>query len=206
MSEAAIIAISGSSKTVPADREPAAWIERAQQGDVRAFEHLMRVHEKRVVGTAWRLLGRLEDAQDAAQEVFLRLYRYLDRFDPTRGALEPWLYRVTVNVCRDLGRKRRVREAVSLEDTPKAERLESTAPDPAVRAGLAEEQRIAEAAIASLPPKERAALVLRDVEGLSTREVAEILGSSEVTVRTHICRARLKIKKFRDRKFRRTDR
>ncbi len=167
------------------------------------FEQLMKTHERRVVGTAWRLLGRVEDAQDAAQEVFLRLYRFLDRFDASRP-LEPWLYRVTVNVCHDVGRRRRVRRAVPLEDVEQTRPLISADPDPGAAASLAEERRIVEQALTTLAEKERTALVLRDVEGLSTAEVAEILGSSQTTVRSQICRARLKIKKFRDRKLRRS--
>ncbi len=171
-----------------------------QSGDTRAFERLMKVHERRVVGTAWRLLGSLEDAQDAAQEVFLRLYHYLDRVDAGRP-LEPWLYRVTINVCHDLGRRRRVRQSVSLEEVELTEPLASPDPDPGAAAALSEERRIVEQALATLAEKERTALVLRDVEGLSTAEVAEVLGSSQTTVRSQICRARLKIKKYRDRKL-----
>ncbi len=164
------------------------------------FERLMKAHEQRVVGTAWRLLGRLEDAQDAAQEVFLRLYRHLDRVDAGRP-LEPWLYRVTVNVCRDIGRRRQVRRAIPLEELEQARPLVSAEPDPGTAASLGEERRIVEQAIATLAEKERTALVLRDVEGLSTAEVAEVLDSSQTTVRSQICRARLKIKKYRDRKL-----
>src|SRR5262249_34973078 len=79
-------------------------IESAKGGDLAAFDQLMREHERLVLMTALRLLGRLEDAQDASQEVFLRLYRHLSKVEtPT---LAPWLYRVTVNVCYDMRRKR----------------------------------------------------------------------------------------------------
>ncbi len=204
--EAATIAVHPSAQGATAAKREAAsdLIERAKS-DTRAFDLLMRAHEQQVLGVSWRLLGHLEDAQDAAQEVFLRLYRYLDRFDADRP-LSPWLYRVTVNVCRDLGRRRSVRRAISLEDLEVSHPLATTdpAPDPGKVAALAEEQRIAAQAIASLAEKERAALVLRDLEGLSSAEVAKILGSSEATVRSQICRARLKIKRFRDRKLRRT--
>ncbi len=162
------------------------------------FERLMKAHERRVFQTAWRLLGDRADAQDAAQEVFLRLFRYRDRFDDRRP-LEPWLYRVTVNVCRDLGRRRNVRRAVSLDELEETRPLVSEDPDPGAAAQVTEERRIVEQALATLAEKERTALVLRDVQGLSTAEVAEVLGSSQTTVRSQICRARLKIKKYRDR-------
>ena len=194
--DAAIIAFSRQSDSGPGRAEAKTRVAR----DGSSFERLMKAHERRVFQTAWRLLGRVEDAQDAAQEVFLRLYRYLDRYDPDRP-LEPWLYRVTVNVCSDLGRRRKVRQATSLDDLETTKPLISTAPEPEAAATVAEERRIVEQALATLPEKERTALVLRDVEGLSSAEVAEILGSSQPTVRSQICRARLKIKKYRDQHF-----
>src|SRR5260370_17673344 len=80
--------------TIPADRR----LEAA--GDLAAFEEIVRMHEKQVLNTAWRLLGRLEDAQDVAQEAFLRLYSNLKKLDDVRQ-VRPWLYRVTVNLCYD---------------------------------------------------------------------------------------------------------
>ncbi len=204
-SEAASIAVNPPAQDAnTARREAASTLVERAKSDARAFDQLMRAHERQVLGVSWRLLGRLEDAQDAAQEVFLRLYRYLDRFDTDRP-LSPWLYRVTVNVCRDLGRRRSVRQTLSLEDLEVSHPRAATdpGPDPGRAAALAEERRIAAQAIASLAEKERAALVLRDLEGLSSAEVAQILGSSEATVRSQICRARLKIKRFRDRQLRR---
>lgn len=173
-------------------------LARARRGDTVAFDQLMQRHERQVYGTARRLLGHPEDAQDAAQEVFLRLYRFLDRLEPGRP-LAPWLYRVTVNVCRDLGRRRRGRQTVPLAE---AEHLaaDGTA-DPAARAAVREEKRIVEEALARLSAKEREALVLRDVEGLSTEEVAAVLGSSPPTVRSQICHARLKLRRFRQRRL-----
>jgi RNA polymerase sigma factor (sigma-70 family) len=93
----------------PEDRsEPAARpLEAAKAGGLAAFELLMRQYERLVLVTALRLLGVLEDAQDASQEVFLRLYRNLNRVEASSNLLG-WLYRVTVNVCHDVRRKRRV--------------------------------------------------------------------------------------------------
>lgn len=164
-----------------------------------AFETLMGRHQKTVFRTAWRLLGTTEDAQDAAQEVFLRLYKYFATLDPERP-VEAWLYRVTVNVCRDLGHKRHQRATLPLHESDAETRLAATdsASDPAARAHFEEEKRMIAAGLETLTPKERAALVLRDLEGLSTAEVARTLESSETTVRTHICRGRIKLKKFRD--------
>ena len=200
---AAVVDEPGAERTSrpPVDLQLARWIRGAQRGDVAAFEELVSLHERRVYGTAWRLLGRVEDAQDAAQEVFLRLYRSLSRIDPGRP-LAPWLYRVTVNVCRDLGRKRRRRGrwiGSSVEELREESGLEPEDPvaGPEHRAEAAQEMRRMLEILRQLPEKERTALVLRDLEGLSTAEVAEVLDSSPVTVRTQISRARLKLHRLR---------
>ena len=167
---------------------PADALARAQRGDEAAFEELMRMHERQVLRTALRLLGRLEDAEDAAQEVFLRLYRNLRGFEALTE-IRPWLYRVTVNVCYDLGRKRR-RFVAELPDEVAVEQNQER--------GVTLEQRrelLAEA-LARLPEKERAAVVLREIEGLKTVEVAEILGSTPVTVRAQVSMGRARLREI----------
>ncbi len=173
---------------------------RVREGDLDAFEELVRCHERLVFGTAKRLLGTTEDAEDAAQEVFLRLFRHRENLDPTRP-LVAWLYRVTVNVCHTSGRRSRARPTVPLGHT--AETLRATRADPTTRAELEEEHQMVAAGLESLARKERAALVLHDLEELSTVEVAQTLDISEVTVRTHLCRARQKMRAFRERWHRR---
>lgn len=169
-------------------------LKRAIAGDRLAFDQLILQYERRVLLTAWRLLGRKEDAQDAAQEVFLRLWKYMHRFDAQR-ALLPWLYRMTVNVCRDLHRKRQPSDALAGGEADPA----TLTYDPSGEIIHFEQRRIIEAALKSLTEKERAAIVLRDIEGLPTKDVAGILGSSETTVRSQISMARVKIRKFVDR-------
>jgi RNA polymerase sigma-70 factor (ECF subfamily) len=161
----------------------------AKAGDAAAFEQILIQHERRVLLTALRMLGRVEDAQDAAQEVFLKLHKYLRRFDDAR-AFSPWLYRMTVNVCRNIAARRRRDEGVALNGVEL--QAATTPPD------LDDERRMLWLALRRLPEKERAALVLRDIEGLPTAEVARALGSSEATVRSQVSSARLKIKRFVD--------
>jgi RNA polymerase sigma-70 factor (ECF subfamily) len=168
--------------------------QAAPAGDLAAFEALMRQHERLVLGTALRLLGNLADAQDASQEVFLKLYRNLGKVDPT--ACAGWLYRVTVNVCHDLRRRRP--ETAPVEEA--AEVPEGGA-DPQQKLSETERRRALAMSLRRLPEKERAALVLRDLEGLSTEEVARALGSSEATVRSQISKARVKVKGFVERYF-----
>ena len=159
----------------------------ARAGNLAAFEQLVADHERLVLRTAWRFLGHREDAQDAAQEVFLRLYKNVGKLrDDT--AIEAWLYRVTMNVCQDLRRKR-TSGPTALIDLRASEM-------PRIDHAIDIEQQTAALMdlISALPDKERAALVLRELEERSTREVAEILGSSEVTVRSQISSARAKLK------------
>lgn len=151
-----------------------------------AFERLLAAYERMVVGTAYRILGRREDAQDAAQEVFLRLYRNLDRI---AGEPKPWLYRVTVNVCNDYFRRR-----VATTELDEAHADPAPGPDHAL--SMDERKRLLMEGLQMLPERERTAVVLREIEGLSTRQVAEILGVEEVTVRSQISAARVKLAKY----------
>ena len=170
----------------------------SKAGDLAAFEQIIGLHERRVFQTALGLLLRAEDAQDAAQEVFLRFYKYLHRFDEARQ-LAPWLYRITVNVCRTINRRRRKQAEVSLDELLAAGRVVAAKPeDPFKELSLLEDQRFMVEALSRLPDKERAAIVLRDLQGISTREVARILGSSETTVLSQVSSARVKLKKSRD--------
>jgi len=165
-------------------------IARAITGDRAAFEEIVRLHERRVLTLAYRLLGNGEDAQDAAQDVFLRAFKYLRRFDASKP-LEPWLVRVTVNVCRRLGRKR---QRIAAVQDPPVER-EDPAGNPHTQLRTEEQKTVLYRALAELGEKERAAVVLRDIEGFSTAEVARLLGSAEATVRSQISVARLKMRK-----------
>jgi len=165
-------------------------LDRAQSGDVQAFEELVATHERAVLRTARALLGNREDALDAAQEVFLRVFRHLGRFD-RRREFSPWLYRVAVNVCRDIHRRRARIPTAPLDALDPA--LLATPGDQEASADARERQRAVRRALALLSDREREAVVLRDVEGLSTAEVARALGCLEVTVRSHLSRGRLKL-------------
>ncbi len=177
--------------------ERAQSIRAAQAGDLAAFELLMRQHERMVLATALRLLGNMADAQDVSQEVFLRLYRNLGKLNESRG-VAAWLYRVTVNACHDVRRKRPAADPVEYASAVPAEGA-----DPQRSSVEAERRRVLEMSLRTLSEKERAALVLRDLQGLSTLEVAQALGSSEATVRSQISKGRIKIKGFVERYFRR---
>ena len=180
-------------ETSPETIEVAALVQRTLGGDSAAFEQLILRHERRIFTLALKLLGATHDAQDAAQEVFLRAFKYIHRFD-VRRPIEPWLMQMTVNVCRNIGRSRQ-RQWNTFPDVvaPEAASADESA-NP--YAGIAEEQerRMLWRALNELPEKERMAVILRDIDGLSTAEVAEILCSSESTVRSQVSRARVRMK------------
>jgi RNA polymerase sigma-70 factor (ECF subfamily) len=128
----------------------------------------------------------MEDAQDAAQEVFLKLFQKQNQI---QGDPKPWLYRVTVNVCNDWYRRRTaVAEPDESAADPSADALQTIT--------LEERKRLLKEALQTLGERERTAVVLRDIEGLSTKEVAKVLGIEEVTVRSQICVARVKLAKY----------
>jgi RNA polymerase sigma-70 factor (ECF subfamily) len=177
------------------------FVERAKAGDTEAFEAIMTCYQRKVVSIAWRMLGNQEDARDAAQETFLKAFRYLKSYQQDRD-FSGWLYQITVNACRDIARKRGAagqftsfeaeQEMGSFAKLASRDDVESSAIARQERALVAE-------AIKSLTKKEREAIVLRDLEGMPTEEVARILGSSQTTVRSQISSARQKIKLFHER-------
>ncbi len=165
-------------------------VKDAKAGDAASFERIVNLHESLVLRVAQRILLQGEDAKDAAQEVFIRLHRTLDRFDEEKD-LGPWLYRLTVNVCRDV--LRRGKRDVSLDVVSDAA---DALPNPEQSAAAAQQYRMVLDALRELSPREREAVVLRDLEGRSTGEVAEILRSSETTVRSQLSTGRTKMKNY----------
>ena len=165
------------------------WIARAKSGDSAAFEELLALHGRMVLRTAQRLLLNDADAQDAAQEVFLRLHRSLHKFQEGRDLI-PWLYRITVNICHDQ-RKRR-KPMSTFEEAPELAAREA---DPEQQLNAQQRKMLLRAALAGLSERERDAIVLRDLEGLSTAEVARILGTTETTVRSQISMGRVKLRR-----------
>jgi RNA polymerase sigma-70 factor (ECF subfamily) len=171
--------------------EVALLVRLTLRGDVTAFEQIILRYEGRVLTLATRLLGGRDEARDAAQEVFLRAFKYLHRADPQKP-LEPWLLRIAVNVCRDALR-RRLRLQNTFVNSAPADPIDLSA-DPCVGLERQQQRLILQKALDLLPDKERLAIVLRDVEGLSTADVAAILRSSETTVRSQVSRGRLRLK------------
>lgn len=165
-------------------------IRGAKAGEAASFEKLVGLHERRVLRLAQRLLLNRDAARDAAQEVFIRLHKKIPSVSEEKE-LGPWLYRTTVNTCIDL--LRRSKDHIPIDLVPE---VPDDCENPEHSAGTRQRQQFVLAALNSLTPRERQAIVLRDLEGHSTADVANMLGSSETTVRSQISTARVKMKDF----------
>jgi len=158
----------------------------AERSERVSFEQILETHQRGVLRLCLRMLGDPEDARDGAQEVFLKAFRSLDQLRSDHP-VRPWLYQIAVNVCRDRLRKRRPVEA--LEGEPVQPGL-----NPEALASQDERRRLLLMELRSLPEAEREALVLRDLEGMETSEVARLLGKTEATVRSQVFKARAKLR------------
>ncbi len=179
-----------------------ALVVRAAKGDEAAFSSLMEQYEKLVFNLAYQYTQNREDAADVSQEVFLKLWRTLSSF---RGesSFSTWVFRITQNSALDLLRKRTGSATVSLtvpdEDGEERERElidPGTEHDPAASVERKERREAVRDAIAALRADHREILVLREMQGFSYTEIAEMLGLELGTVKSRINRARMQVKEF----------
>jgi len=168
-----------------------AAVRRAQQGDARAFEELVRRHERGALRVALNLVGRREDAEDLVQEAFLRVFKNLERFD-FQYEFSTWLYRIVTNQAIDWLRRRRPVHTTSAreEDEPEIELPDPGVPAPWQGLELGEEAVKVRACLSALAPHFQAVLVLREMEGMACTEIADIVGATHVTVRWRLHRGR----------------
>ena len=184
------------------DPNEARFIERLRARDEHAFNELVRTYEHRVFGLLFRLLGRREEAEDVAQEVFVQVFKAIGTF---RGdsKLSTWIFRIAVNLSKNRAKYLARRQADmqteldSVGDAPLRGAKESAAdaiarPDDLL-SGM-ELQAIVERAIAELEPEFREVLILRDIEDMSYEDIAEITGLADGTVKSRIHRARSQLK------------
>jgi RNA polymerase sigma-70 factor (ECF subfamily) len=177
----------------PSQDPDADLIARWQGGDPHAFERLVRNHERNVFRLLYRMLGSREEAEDAAQEAFLSLHRHGHRFR-RESRFSTFLYRVAANAAlnrrRSLGRAR-AREIELAQRHASGAQIHVTPRDPEDATHGAEVQIRVQEALQQLPDELRVAVVLYDIEGQSYKDIAEILGIPEGTVKSRIHRARL---------------
>lgn len=176
-------------------------IRRAQAGDVRAFEELVILYEEKIYTLSFYLAGNHADAQDLAQEVFVKAYQGLKSFRQ-EADLGTWLHRITVNLWLNMQRRQKASETFSLDDPIRTFEGEITrvvaaadpAGDPAEALEGKELQRLVQKALLNLPEEFRTVLVLREMEGYSYEEIAAIMECSLGTVKSRLNRARQAIR------------
>ena len=185
-------------RPAPAEGEPT-LVDRAKAGDRDAFEELVRRHAEHLYAVVLRFVADGEEAQEVTQEAFLRAWRSIARFEG-RSRFFTWLYRIGINEAKRRAARRPPVPVASLEDEPVPE-----APDwseaPETRSEQGDLRRVLEEAIRGLPVEYRAPIVLRDVEGLSTKEAAEVMDLGEAAFKSRLHRARLAVRRALDQYF-----
>ena len=170
-------------------------VERCLSGDDAAWEELVRVHSRRVYGLCYRFTGRDSEAQDLTQEVFLRVFRALGSFRSTEGSFNTWLARLTRNLLIDNYRRtrnQRVTDSIE-EQLPRVEARDSmrNRTDSAVAGREASE--LLQSALGKLSPELRETIILRDLQEMEYREIAEVLAIPEGTVKSRLNRGRAEL-------------
>lgn len=161
------------------------WVQKAAVGDLDAFDMLVKKHQGRIYGLAYRMLGNVDDAYDAVQETFLEAFKSLPSFEH-RSKFSTWLYRVAINTCQQWLRRTDSRRR-TLNQYVEYRRDVSLAPDLPEEAVLKTERYEAlQEAILKLPEKQRSVVVLFYMQQLKYREIADILGCSEGTVASRL--------------------
>jgi RNA polymerase sigma-70 factor, ECF subfamily len=173
-------------------------IERAKGGDDAAFNEIVLATRRRVLGTIARLIGRREDVEDVGQQVFLRLYLSLDQLR-TPEVFDPWLYRLTVNAAYDYLRRQRRRFELRMADlSEQAVLMADAAAGGARQHDEAEKAKIREfvqGLLASVSEADRTLLILKEVEGLSLRELEKVYHVRENALKVRLFRARQRVLK-----------
>ncbi len=165
-------------------------VEEVLSGDHRSFELLLQPYRQGLLNMAYRLTGNLEEAKEVCQEALIKVYRHLGKFKKGRS-FKSWVYRITVNSAYDSLRKKKKYEDL-LESQKKVDL--NAGHDPEKQLLNTEVKAKIETCLKDLSPKEKATFLLRDGEGFSIQEASEILKCSSISVRTHLCRARKKIR------------
>ncbi|MEX1021269.1 MAG: sigma-70 family RNA polymerase sigma factor [Litorilinea sp.] len=168
--------------------DEAEWVEAARQGDQRAFGNLVRAYERPVYNLTYRMLGNPQEAEDAAQETFLRAYANLEKYNPSHK-FSTWVFAIANNHCIDRLRKRRA-VFVSIDDNPVLENLQSDAPLPEPAALRTEQSGEIQELISRLEPDYRTPLVLRYWEEYSYEEIAQTMQLTVAAVKSRLFRAR----------------
>ena len=175
-------------------------VELARAGDEAAFEKLVTLYERKVYATAFRYTANEYDAMDISQEVFIRVFRFIHTFN-LESSFSTWIYRITVNVCKDHIRKRASRAELPLELTDEESgeytvEISDSTYDPVELYEQAELRQEIRRAIDDLPDNYKEIVLLRDIGGLSYDEISQTLDIEVGTVKSRLSRAREKLRNF----------
>lgn len=171
-------------------------IQKAQAGDNAAFNEVVLAYRKRILGTVARLIGRPEDVEDVAQEVFLRLYYSMGQLRSPE-VFEPWLYKLTVNASYDYLRKQRRRNEARMSDLSEQQVVMADA-TAGGKASVEDERQkevkeLVESLLAAIPEQDRILLMLKEVEGLSLKELESVYAVNENALKVRLFRARQRV-------------
>ena len=171
-------------------------IRKAQSGDEAAFNQIVLAYRKRILGTIYRLIGRSDDVEDVSQDVFVRLYYSLDQLRAVE-VFEPWLYRLTTNAAYDYLRKRRRSMDIRMADMSEEQVIAADAAESGRRNSDEREQievrELLDALLGEVSEDDRILLTLKEVQGLSVRELAEVYDVNENALKVRLFRARQRV-------------
>jgi RNA polymerase sigma-70 factor (ECF subfamily) len=179
--------------------DEAALVRRVQAGDEIAFRELVERHQAKVFSIIYGILRNKNDADDIAQQVFAKVYFSIRNFD-FRSSLLTWIYKITVNECYDYLRKKRVRKLVYESDFTQEDARRMEGSEPAVDAGAPVDERLAQQdlvvkLLAKVSEEDRSLILLKEVEGHSVEELAQMTGMNENTIKVKLFRTRQKLLK-----------
>ena len=182
-------------------------VRRCMDGDSGAWAELVRTHHRRVYGLCYRFTGNPADAEDLTQDVFLKVYSNLASFDTGRGSLQVWITTLTRNLLVDNFRRTRNQRATSslddgwesAEELKPVDRLTAHGPSPHESAARQELAKMVQSALARVSVELREAVILRDLQDMDYKEIAQVLGIPEGTVKSRISRGRAELARLLER-------
>jgi RNA polymerase sigma-70 factor (ECF subfamily) len=177
-------------------------IKKSQKGDIESFEKLISSYQKKVFNIAFGMMHNHDDAYDISQEVFIRVFKSIRKFKG-QSSFSTWLYRITTNACLDELRKRKnnkniisIDQEIQLEDGEVFRQIEDDGPTPELVAERNELREIIKEAISKLSDEHKEVIVLRDIQGFSYDDIADIIKCPQGTVKSRINRARRMLKEI----------
>ena len=192
----------------PLEAEWQVLVERCLKGDSFAWTELVKTHHRRVYGLCFRFTGSSTDAEDLTQEVFLKVYGNLAAFDLTRGTFQTWITTMTRNLLVDhfrRSRAQRVTDSIDAgwdgdgDEMPLAHRLAESSPSPHDQAVKKEIEKMVQEALTKISPELREAVILRDLQDLDYKKIAQVLHIPEGTVKSRISRGRAELARLLER-------